>query len=157
LNKTPSLDLPLHAYIGQIRRREGQLWDPTRRKWLVAEPEEVVRQALILFLEDALDITAARMRTEYEIRVQSMRKRLDLILYDGSGEAFLLAECKSWEVALSEKVLQQIGNYNTQIQAPFLLVTNGTETLLCHAQFDTKSSSFLRSMDFVKIHYEKKR
>jgi len=133
------------------------LWDPTRRKWLVAEPEELVRQALILYLEDALDISAARMKTEYEIRVQSMRKRLDLILYDGEGKPFMLAECKAWDVPLNEKVMQQIGNYNTLIQAPFLLVTNGKETLLCHAHFDSQSSSFLDSMDFVKTHYERKR
>ena len=157
MSNTPFLKLPLHEYASQIRRREGQLWDPTRRKWLVAEPEELVRQALILYLEDVLDISAARMKTEYEIRVQSMRKRLDLILYDGEGKPFMLAECKAWNVSLNEKVLQQIGNYNTLIQAPFLLVTNGKETLLCHAHFESQSSSFLDSMELVKTHYEHKR
>lgn len=157
LSKRPFIHLPLLDYVDQIRQSKGKLWDPTRNQWLLAEPEEVVRQALILYLQDLLSVSAARMRSEYEVRVQSMRKRIDLIVYDGAGAPFLLAECKSWSVGLDEKVLQQIGNYNTVVQAPFLLLTNGKESLLCQVEFKMNSSSFVSSLDCLKIIYEQKR
>jgi len=157
LSKTPHLSLPLRPYADHIRQRDGKLWDPTRKLWLVAEPEEVVRQTLILYLQDILSTSPARMKTEPEIRVQSMRKRLDLVLYDGNGEPFLLAECKAWSVPIDEKVLQQIGNYNTVLKAPFLLLTNGKESLLCHSHFGARTSEFVDSIDFLKNSYEDKR
>ncbi len=157
LSKTPYLLLPLLDYAGHIRQSDGKVWDPTRRQWLIADPEEVVRQALILYLQDLFSISPARMRTEYEIRVHSMRKRLDLIVYDGVGAPFLVAECKSWSVAVDEKVLQQVGNYNTVIQAPFLLLTNGKETLVCHAEFKENTSSFVSSLEVLKHNYDQKR
>lgn len=157
LSKTPHLHLPLRPYAEHIRQQEGKLWDPTRRNWLVAEPEEVVRQALILYLQDILATSPARMKTEHEIRVQTMRKRLDLVLYDGNGDPFLIAECKAWSVPINEKVLQQVGNYNTVLRAPFLLLTNGVESLLCHSQFGSQTSEFVRSIDFLKNSYEDKR
>ena len=157
LSKPPYLQLPLLDYVDRIRQGKGKLWDPTRSQWLVPEPEEIVRQSLILYLQDIFSVSAARMRSEYEVRVQSMRTRIDLIVYDGKGAPFLLAECKSWTVGIDEKVLQQIGNYNTVVQAPFLLLTNGKKSLLCHAKFEENISSFVSSVESIKENYEQKR
>jgi hypothetical protein len=51
--------------------------------------------------------------------------RTDLICYSDDFKPLLLVECKAPEIQLDEKVALQIGRYNTQVEAPFLLVTNG--------------------------------
>ena len=57
-----------------------------------------------------------------------MRKRFDIVVYKDS-KPWLIVECKEMNTALNEKVVQQIITYNISLQVPYLIITNGKETL----------------------------
>ena len=44
---------------------------------------------------------------------------------DPQGQPLILVECKAPEVPIDQKVLDQVCRYNTAIQSPYLMVTNG--------------------------------
>ncbi len=151
MSNLPYLTLPLRTYADKIRVQGGKVWDPTRRRWLEIEPEEIVRQSLILFLSEAFGVSPERMKSEQQIFSNRMKKRLDLVVYDREGKAALLAECKSWDVPLSEAVMQQVGTYNLEVQAPYLLLTNGEQTLMSQVDFAERKSAFIKDWAAIKI------
>lgn len=54
-----------------------------------------------------------------------MKKRFDIIVYKNSAP-FIIVECKEMNVPLKEQTLMQVLRYNMNVQAPFIVVTNGS-------------------------------
>ncbi|MCB0842419.1 MAG: type I restriction enzyme HsdR N-terminal domain-containing protein [Bacteroidetes bacterium] len=123
------MELVFPTYPIKIENREGnlQVWDMIRRKWIILQKEEYVRQQLIQHMILGKEISKGRISVEKEIRYQKLRKRFDIVVYDSFGKPFILCEIKSPEIPLSQDTLNQISQYNSVIQAPHLLVTNGLE------------------------------
>ena len=127
--------LDLLAKVNQLRtKKEAEktlVFDPLRKKWIVLQPEELVRQCLILWLHEELRYPLQRMSAERGINVQSLSRRYDLLVYDKQLQPWLLAECKAPKVALSDRVWEQAGQYNwfdERLRVPYILITNGIET-----------------------------
>lgn len=106
-----------------------QIWDPCRKLWVAHTPEEEVRQRLVQHLHHERGIALSRIGVEKEIAYYGTRKRFDVLVFDPSGNPWLLAECKAPSVPLSQEVLYQIGRYNSELKAPHMLVTNGNTLL----------------------------
>lgn len=121
------VDLDLVGYIKQAKvSPDGtRVWDPVRQKWLARLPEELVRLALIFYLNDVFGVSFKRMTVERQIPNQPLR--LDLAVYDSKGKVHLLVECKAPEVQLNNDHVIQIGRYNDDIHARFILITNGIQ------------------------------
>ena len=122
------MDLIFPDYPLKIELREGKphIWDIIRRKWLVLQKEEYVRQLLIHYLIEAKGYPKGLMAVEKEVRYLDSRRRFDVVVYDKHGQPWMLCECKSPDVPFSDAVLHQIARYNQEMQAPFLLITNGS-------------------------------
>ncbi|GAB4412026.1 MAG: hypothetical protein OHK0039_17710 [Bacteroidia bacterium] len=122
------MELIFPAYPLQIEQRDGKphIWDVIRKKWIVLQKEEYVRQHLLHYLLEARATPASRIAVEREIRYGSQRKRFDVVVFDRSGRPWLLCECKSPDVPLSEATLLQAARYNRDLEAPHFLLTNGT-------------------------------
>jgi predicted type IV restriction endonuclease len=65
---------------------------------------------------------------EKEIKVGELRKRFDILVYK-DAKPWLIVECKEMNTPINEKVVQQIITYNISLQVPYLIITNGKETL----------------------------
>ena len=65
-----------------------------------------------------------------------------MLVSDNNGQPLMLAECKAPEVAVTQKVFEQIAVYNLAIQAPCLLVTNGLQ----HYCLSAATNSFLNEI-----------
>ena len=80
------IDINLHEFRSQLKVRfEGNtkfIWDPLRKKYLVPQPEELVRQLLILYLTQKLDYPISRIQVEKSLKVFGQNKRYDIIVYD---------------------------------------------------------------------------
>lgn len=125
-------------------RKDGeqyQILDPVRKKWVALTPEEKVRQWLILILNEACQVPHSLMAVEKGLQVNGLQKRFDLMIYDRSGQAILIAECKAPEVMLTEAVCQQIAIYNTAFKTRFLLLTNGEKLTLF--EWNTQKEKYL--------------
>ena len=109
------------------------IYDEIRRKWLVLTPEEWVRQNFIQYLILSKKYPASLIAVEKEIKVGELRKRFDIVVYK-NDIPWMIIECKQMNVKLSSNVLQQILSYHSQLQASFIIITNGNETRLWHKQ-----------------------
>lgn len=109
-----------------------------RKKWLIITPEEWVRQNFLLYLTLELNYPASLISVEKRILVGEMLRRYDIVVYSKKMLPLIVVECKEMEVALSESAILQVLRYNTELQADFLIVTNG---ISC-AAFEKKEFRF---------------
>src|SRR3546814_19659501 len=65
------------------------------------------------------------VQIEGGLSVNERKRRSDVLFFDPQGKEYLLAECKSPNVTLSNSVFEQAALYNTRHQAKYLLITNG--------------------------------
>ncbi len=141
------IDIDLHEFKSYLKiKSEGDhkyLWDPIRKKYLVPQPEELVRQLLILYLTQKLDYPISRIQVEKSLKVVDQYKRYDLVVYDQNIEPYLLVECKSHKEPINQSVIDQVSRYNMTLRAPYLLVTNGVQTYCCEVNLISKEVQFL--------------
>lgn len=106
------------------------IFDKIRRKYVALTPEEEVRQLTIDILNKEFKYPLTRFSLEAQINVGKTSKRYDIIVRDSNAKPFMLIECKAKNVPITEKTFLQASNYNIQIQAPYILLTNSVTTLL---------------------------
>ncbi len=111
------------------RNRDGksEIFDPIRKKWVALTEEEKVRQIFILFMIQEKKIAPSHISIEKKIIVNGLEKRYDIIVYTRNGKVALVVECKAPNVAITQKVLEQVAQYNKELAAPVVGVTNGKE------------------------------
>ena len=123
--------------------------DPVREKLIYVTPEETVRQHLISYLIENLQVPKNLIRVEeplkhYEIK---SRKRADIIIdaYDEAQNIFYpvaVIECKAPEVFLDEKSFNQIYNYADELECKYCWLTNGEENF-CYC-FDENKNNYVK-------------
>lgn len=115
---------PLHPF--RIRETEGKEWifDELRKQWVRLSPEEWVRQNILQYFLQVMNIPASLIAVEKEIKIGELRKRFDILVYQSSSP-WLMVECKEMNVPIDEAVLKQVLTYNTGIPVPYVMVTNG--------------------------------
>ncbi len=130
--------LNLPAFSHKIKESDGKkyIFDPVRKKYVFLSPEEWVRQHLMHYLMMHIQIPKSLIRVENALTFNKLQKRSDLQVYNREGKIFILAECKSPDIALNDKTVKQICTYNETIKAPYLLITNGIDLFCWSAQKD---------------------
>ena len=98
-----------------------------RKKQLVLTPEEWVRQHLIHFLIDHLNVPIGLISSEMSLNINGLVRRCDVVVFNRFGKPVFLMECKSTDVVLGEEVVHQIAQYNFSLGTDYLLVTNGKQ------------------------------
>lgn len=141
------IDIDLTAWQHQLRLKKeagnSYLYDPIREKWLVLQPEEVVRQLMILYLLEARGFNKNRIRVEQGLTVNRLSKRCDILVFDREVKPYLLVECKSPKVPVTQDVFDQIARYNMPLQVQFLVVTNGPVTFCSRMDYENSTYTFL--------------
>jgi hypothetical protein len=129
-----NLDLQLLNYKDDllIKNIDGRphIFDPVRRKNILVLPEEYVRQLIIVWLQKVVGIPTTLMALEKKIQLQEGYKRFDVVCYNRAMEPKILIECKSFDIALTESIARQISIYNQILKCPFLIITNGKESMI---------------------------
>jgi hypothetical protein len=112
----------------KVQQRQGihEIFDPVRKKWLLLNPEEWVRQNLIRFLLISKNYPLSLIAIEKEIKLGELRKRCDIVVYNREMQPWMIIECKEMNVALSEKTLDQILRYHISLPAKYLIISNGS-------------------------------
>jgi len=120
------------------------IFDPIRKKKIVLTPEEWVRQNVISFLNLNLKIPISHISVEKGFKVNKLKKRFDIIVYDDYGKIKILVECKSPKISLNQKALDQLIVYNMEIKSKFLMLTNGLNHFF--VKFDDKKFSIINNL-----------
>lgn len=144
------IDLDLTAWQSQLKKkRENGQWylhDPIRAKWLVLQPEEVVRQLMLHYLLEEKHYNKNRIRVEQGITVNGLSRRCDILVYDPEVQPWLLVECKSPRIAITQATFEQIANYNLPLAVKYLVVTNGVATFCCEMDYASRDFQFLSTI-----------
>jgi len=120
---------PPPAFRTRTEGGKRYIFDNLRKTWLLLTGEEWVRQNFINYLTTGLHYPASFIALEKEIRVGELRRRFDILLYDPAHQPWMIVECKTEEVPLSESVLQQALHYNIAVPVAYLVITNGAQTI----------------------------
>jgi hypothetical protein len=141
------LNLPAFDY--QLKKIDNKpcIFDIVRRKYIMLTPEEWVRQHLLHWLINEYHYPKALIKIETGLQYHALAKRTDMVVYDRSGEVFMLVECKAPQIALSEAVLDQALRYHAVLKAKYILVSNGIE----HLAFEIDVNSELCALKNIPI------
>jgi hypothetical protein len=72
------------------------------------------------------------MKMEHGIIYNKLNKRGDIVIYSHTGMPMILIECKAPTIFLDEDVLMQALRYNIKLKAPYLVLSNGIQTICFH-------------------------
>jgi len=117
--------------------------DQIRRKYVVLTPEEWVRQHFINYLVNDLAYPKSLFRVETGLKYNQMQKRSDIVVHGRDGIPWMLIECKSPEIKLTQKAFNQVAVYNMTVGARYLAVTNGMVHYCCLSATKDRSAVFL--------------
>ena len=119
------------------------IFDSIRKKYIVLTPEEWVRQHLIHFLINEMEYPKSLISVEDGMNFNNMQKRTDVLVYDRQGQIFLVVECKSTKVKLSQKSMNQLSAYNQHYQAKYLVLSNGMQVIISKIDYAAKKAEFI--------------
>lgn len=128
---------------GDLDRR---VFDPVRRKRVHLGPEEGVRQAILVFLVQDLNIPIGLIAVEMDIGDPQATFRADIVVHDRMGKPWMVVECKAPEVRISQDTFDQVSRYNRRLGAPYLLVSNGSMQYCCGQDASTGDLTYLEQM-----------
>ena len=107
-----------------------QVFCAWRRRFVRLTPEEWVRQQVLESLENECGYPHSLIAVEVPIEVAGLRKRCDAIVYNAAMQPVMLLEFKADTVPLTQKVLDQAAVYNRQLKVPYLVLSNGAQTVI---------------------------
>lgn len=92
------------------------------------------------------------MQVEGTITLNGMSRRCDIVLYDANGHPQMIVECKRPDVPLTQKVCDQACRYNTVLQVPLLLLTNGCQQVVLRVD---SQSARLEQLSEIPLYHKK--
>tara|TARA_B100000497_G_C7597442_1_gene359144 strand:- start:526 stop:981 length:456 start_codon:yes stop_codon:yes gene_type:complete len=146
-------NLNFPSYNFRIKNSENNtyIFDVIRKKFVVLQPEEWVRQNCIQFLINEKNFPVNLINVEKVVKINGLNKRYDIIAYNSDGSIFLIVECKAPEVKISQSAFDQIARYNLTLKASYLMVTNGLNHYFCTIEHNLGIYNFLKELpSYVK-------
>jgi len=137
--------LNLPSIDAALKKEQGKVWifDTIRKKFVVLTPEEWVRQHFIQHLIQNHHYPKSLFRIESSLTYNKVQKRSDILVHNRDGKPWMLIECKSSSIKLTQRAFNQIAVYNMTIGAEFLSVTNGMIHYCWRAPKDGEKAVFL--------------
>lgn len=146
-----ALNFPPYRFRIKNSENTSQIFDIIRKKFVVLQPEEWVRQHTIHYLTKEKKYPNSLIAVEKMILLNNLKKRADIVVYNSDGSIKLLVECKAAGVSINQGTFDQIARYNLKFRAEYLMVTNGLEHYYCLMDFHKEKYTFLREIpDFSR-------
>ncbi|CAM0117689.1 type I restriction enzyme HsdR N-terminal domain-containing protein [Rhabdochlamydiaceae symbiont of Dictyostelium giganteum] len=126
-----------------------EIFDPIRKQWVSATPEEIVRQQWLNYMVGTLGFPKELIAIEKELKMlphlldegaSLPLRRVDIMSFTqvkGTLKPLLLLECK--QVPLTHRALSQVVAYNYYVKAPYVGIVGKEGILLEHIR---KSGSY---------------
>ncbi|WP_394971767.1 type I restriction enzyme HsdR N-terminal domain-containing protein [uncultured Croceitalea sp.] len=147
------LPLNFKKYSFRIKNSENRIYifDTIRKRFVVLQPEEWVRQHVIHFLVEEKKYPRSIINVEKQITLNSLKKRFDIVVFNSDGTIKILVECKSPNIEITQATFDQIARYNMKLDAEYLMVTNGLQHYYCQIDHAQEKYTFLREIpDFSR-------
>jgi hypothetical protein len=136
-----ALNLPFYKFRIKSSENKRLIFDQLRKKYVVLTPEEWVRQHFVSYLLSEKKYPASLIAIEKELKINGLKKRTDILIFNKQGLPDIVVECKSPSVPITQTTFDQIARYNLNLNATYLIVTNGLQHFYC--QMDRKNEQYV--------------
>lgn len=140
------LNLPFYSFKLKSNKKQTFIFDEIRKKYVVLTPEEWVRQHFIKFLVKERKYPISLIAIERQLIINNLKKRSDILVFSSNGLPNIIVECKAPDIKITQKVFDQIAQYNLKLNANYLIVTNGLEHYFCKLDYKNKRYVFLKDI-----------
>lgn len=144
------LNFPTYRFRFKSSENKVLIFDIIRKKFVVLQPEEWVRQNCIHYLLEDKGFPKSLINVEKELKINDIRKRYDIVVFKPDGDIYLIVECKAPQININQIVFDQIARYNLTLKADYLMVTNGLNHYYCQMNFEKELYQFLRDIPAYK-------
>ena len=137
------LNLPPYSFKITGDDKSEMIFDPLRKKYVRLTPEEWVRQNFLQYLIQQGKYSPGLIGVEVMFHFNKLKRRVDILIHDRTGQPVMIVECKSPDVPINDKVFDQIVCYNMGFKVPYIIVTNGIDHYACKVNHEEKKYEFL--------------
>ncbi|MDR1743955.1 MAG: type I restriction enzyme HsdR N-terminal domain-containing protein [Dysgonamonadaceae bacterium] len=148
-----ALNLPV--FDAKIQKTDAglEIFDPLRRKYVTLTPEEWVRQHFVNYLQTEKHYPASLMANEIAIKLHSLSRRCDTVVYNNRLEPVVIVEYKQPDVAITQQVFDQIARYNSVLRVKYLIVSNGLSHYCGIMDYENQNFNYLTEIPDYKNIY----
>lgn len=142
------MEINLPPYEIKLREQNGrrQIFDILRRRYVALTPEEWVRQHFVHFLIEHKGYPKGLLANEVEQKIGDKKLRCDTLLYNKDLQPKMIIEYKAPEIAITQRVFNQVTTYNFLLHADYLIVSNGRQHYCCHLDYEKGEYTFLQDI-----------
>jgi len=140
------LNFPTYSFRFKNSENKVSIFDVVRKKFVILQPEEWVRQHCVHYLIEVKKYPLSLINVEKELRVNNLKKRYDIVIFNPDGSIHLIVECKSPKIEIKQDTFDQIARYNLVLNATYLMVTNGLNHYYCNMDFEAEQYQFLKDI-----------
>ncbi|MFD1161901.1 MULTISPECIES: type I restriction enzyme HsdR N-terminal domain-containing protein [Hwangdonia] len=140
------LNFPKFSFRFKSSENKISIFDSIRKKFVVLQPEEWVRQHCVQYLIEEKGYPISLINVEKELIVNTLKKRYDIVVFNPDGSIHLIVECKAPNIAINQNTFDQIAQYNLVLNASYLMVTNGLNHYYCQMDFEKERYNFLKEI-----------
>ena len=144
------LNFPKFSFRLKSSENKRLIFDEIRKKFVVLQPEEWVRQHCLQYLIQVKLYPKSLMNVEKELRINNLQKRYDIVVFNPDGSIHLIVECKAANIKINQDTFDQIARYNLALNATYLMITNGINHYYCSMDFEAEAYLFLNDIPEYK-------
>ncbi len=150
--------LNLPPYDVNLKEEKGRqlIFDVLRRRYVTLTPEEWVRQHFVHYLLEHKGYPKGLLCNEVELRLGEKKLRCDSLLYNQLMQPLMIIEYKSPNIALTQRVFDQISVYNMLLHVDYLIVSNGLQHYCCQMDYERRQYQFLKEIPEYKTLNQKR-
>lgn len=145
-----AINFPKFDYRLKSTENKVSIFDVIRKKFVVLQPEEWVRQHCIHYLMTEKKYPHSLINIEKELTINGLKKRYDIVVFNSDGSIFLIVECKAPKIKINQTTFDQIARYNLALNSKYLMVTNGISHYYCKMDMKTEKYTFLKTIPDYK-------
>mgnify|MGYP000944133365 CR=1 FL=1 len=145
-----NLNFSTYSFRFKNSENNTHIFDVIRKKFVVLQPEEWVRQHCIQFLINEKNFPVSLINVEKVVQINGLNKRYDIVVYNSDGSIYLIVECKAPSIKITQNTFDQIARYNLKLRANYLILTNGLEHFYCKMDFKNETYIFLKDIPHYK-------
>ena len=140
------INLPPYDAKCRMKGTQRQIYDFLRRRYVALTPEEWVRQHFVHFLIEQKGYPKGLLANEVELRIGEKKLRCDSLLYDKTLQPKMIIEYKAPDVAVTQRVFDQITVYNRLLHVDYLVISNGLQHYCCRMDYENHTYTFLHDI-----------
>ena len=140
------LNFPTYSFRFKNSENKVSIFDAIRKKFVILQPEEWVRQHCVQYLIEEKNYPKSLINVEKELKVNDLKKRYDIVIFNTDGSIHLIVECKAPKIKIQQDTFDQVARYNLALNATYLMVTNGLNHYYCVMDFKAEKYQFLEDI-----------